>query len=112
MKLTGDETLQAILAHARSLRLDDVQAEIAAATTDPLLQDIVDQALAHYEGLTPEQRADAREALVLRFATDPQAQRLMEEIRAGGGKSHVVASRTPGAPAVTGPSARRNRGAR
>jgi hypothetical protein len=111
MNPDADETLEAILAHAGSIRLEDVEADLDAAMSDPLLQDIVDRALAEQTGLTAEQRAEAREALLLYFAADPRTARLLEEVRSGGGKSHVVDARISDA-VTMGETPRRNRGAR
>ena len=49
MKHEGDEVLEAVLAQAKTIRLEEVWAKLAAAVNDPLLQDIVDQALAGHE---------------------------------------------------------------
>jgi hypothetical protein len=93
METESDDTLAAILACAAAIRPDDVEAELTAAMTDPLLQEIVERAVAPHEGkLTPDQLAESRQALALLFAIHPGAERLLDQIRGGGGKSHVVAT--------------------
>ncbi len=115
MKPESDEQLAAILACAATIALEDVEAELEAAMSDPLLQEIVDRAVAAHEGeLTPEQVAESREALLLYFVTDPRAERLLDELRSPGGTSHVVEARsTTGAShAPPAPRAVTRRGAR
>ena len=105
MKPESDDALAAILACAETIRAADVEAELEAAMSDPLLQAIVDRAVSAHEGaLTPAQLAESREALLLYFVTDPRAERLLDELRSAGGLSHVVeaqvttgASRAPAA---------------
>jgi hypothetical protein len=104
----GDEVLAAILASAKTIRPEDVRAEMEAAMSDPLLLEIVDRAVAPHEGkLTPDQLAQARDLLLAYFVTDPRAQRLMDELRSAGGKSHVVATREASDPEVAKPRAAR-----
>jgi hypothetical protein len=113
MKPESDETLESILAYAETIPLDDVEAELTAAMSDPLLQDVVERAVAlHGADLTAEQRADTREALLAYFATDARAPRLLEEIRSGGGKSHVVQAGSTGGQGVAGHRASRGQGRR
>jgi hypothetical protein len=99
----SDDPLAAILACAEAIRTEDVEAELEAAMSDPLLQEIVERAVSDHQGaLTPEQLAESREALLLYFVTDPRAERLLEELRSAGGSSHVVETRgTLGDPAST-----------
>jgi hypothetical protein len=93
MEPEDDATFQAVLAHAGTIPLESVEAELSAAMADPLLQDVVERAVAeHAPSLTAEQREDAQMALLAYLATDVRTQRLLEEIRSGGGKSHVVDS--------------------
>lgn len=112
MRPESDDPLAAILAHAKTIRPEDVESELDAALSDPLLQEIVERAVAAREAqLTPAQLAESRDALLLYFVTDPRAQRLLEKLRSAGGKSHVVETRgTTGAPGAS--RAVRGRGAR
>jgi hypothetical protein len=88
-----DDVLGAVLAVAGTIRLEDVEAELGAAMADPLLQDVVERAVAHHLGhRTEEQRQEAQGAILAYLATNPRVERLLDEIRSGGGKSHVVES--------------------
>ena len=116
MKTDNDDPLAAILACAATIRPEDVEAELEAAMDDPLLQLIVDRAVAAHEGdLTAEQLAESKQALLVYFVTDPRAERLLDQLRTSGGTSHVVetkgAAGTPPA-AIAAVSSRRRRGPR
>jgi hypothetical protein len=79
--------------------MEDVEAELAAAMADPLLQDLVERAVdRHLEHRTDEGRREARRAILADLATDPEVEQLLQEIRSGGGRSHVVEFGSAGAP--------------
>lgn len=113
MEPEDDETVRAILTHAGTIRIEDVEADLTAAMEDPLLQDIVERAVAAQGAcLTAQQRADAQAALLAHLATDPRVERLLDEIRSGGGKSHVVAPAGAAQTSSPAPRATRTRGRR
>jgi hypothetical protein len=108
-----DGQLAALRALAGKVRLGDEQEVLNAATNDPLVVDIVDRAVAHHVGkLPPEEIEEARSVLLAFFATDPRAERLLDELRSAGGKSHVVATHDVKDPPAAKPRAARGSGRR
>jgi hypothetical protein len=108
-----DDELAALRALAAKIRLGDEQKALDAAASDPLVLDIVDRAVAHQVGkLPPEEIEEARSVLLAFFATDPRAERLLDELRSAGGKSHVVATQDAKDPPAAKPRAGRGPGRR
>jgi hypothetical protein len=106
-----EDVLGAVLAYAETIPLEDVEAEVAAAMADPLLQDVVERAVDRHLGQEPEEeRRDAQRAILAYLAANPRVEALLQEIRSGGGKSHTVASGS--AAGQASPVARRGGGGR